>query len=431
MQRRAFLATALSASRVFGANDHVRVGIIGSGGRGLWVGGHMRKAPNMSFAAVCDVDQDTADKARSWAGPEAKAYTDFRKLLEQKDLDAVLIATPDHWHAIPTIYAAQAGKHVYVEKPLAHNIREGQAMVKAAKESKKILMVGTQQRSAKHFPEVAEMIQGGKLGKVSMVRVWNYVNMMPNGIGHEPDSDVPKGLDWDMYLGPAPKRPFNKLRFQRTYRWFWDYAGGFITDYGTHRFDTVHQIMGAEKPLTISATGGRYALKDDGEMPDIMQVTYEYPGFVMSYEACLTSGHGLGGRTAGMKYYNAKGNDDRPHGMAFYGTNGAIFADRIGYDTYPDADQARGVIQRTNRQSEDATQFHAPHFIACIRGQEKPRTNIETGHRATNIAHLGNIALKTGRKLHWDAETETFKNDAEANKLLTREARKGWDLIKL
>ncbi|HYZ87419.1 MAG TPA: Gfo/Idh/MocA family oxidoreductase [Bryobacteraceae bacterium] len=427
MNRRAFVFTAASFSRILGANNHVRVGLIGSGGRGRWVAENISKAPNTSFTAFCDVDEDTAAKAKAqkWAAPEAKQFSDFRKLLELKELDAVLVATPDHWHAIPTIYAIQAGKHVYVEKPLAHNIREGQAIVKAARNSNKIVMPGTQQRSATHFPEVADFIQSGRLGKVAYVRVWNFINMLPDGIGHAEDEATPPGLDWDMYLGPAPKRPFNRLRFQRTYRWFWDYAGGFITDFGTHRFDTVHQIMGSDKPLTVSATGGRYALKDDGEFPDMMQVTYQYPDFVLSYEACTMSAHGIGGRTTGMKYYNMKGAEDRPHGMAFYGTNGAIFADRIGYEIYPDGDK----IQRSFKNTTDATPLHGPHFIAAIRGEQKPRTNAETGHRATIIGHLGNIAFKTGRKLQWDAETETIKGDAEATQLMGRVARKPWDVL--
>lgn len=425
MERRAFLLTAASLARVRGANSQVRVGLIGCGGRGRYVAEGMRKAPNVTFAAVCDVDEATAANARAWAGADARQFSDFRKLLEMKDLDAVLVATPDHWHAIPTVYACQAGKHVYVEKPVAHNIKEGQAMVKAAKASGTLVMTGTQQRSATHFPEVADIIQSGKLGKVTFVRVWNFINMFPNGIGHAPDTKTPEGVDWDMYLGPAPQRPFNRLRFQRTYRWFWDYAGGFITDFGTHRFDTVHQIMGVDKPVAVSAAGGRYALKDDGEMPDVLQVTYEYPGFVMSYEACTMSAHGLGGRTPGMRYYNAKGAEDRPHGMAFYGTNGSIFADRIGYEIYPDNDN----IAQVRKNAAEATHDHAQHFIACIRDGAKPRTTIEIGHRSTNIAHLGNIAFKTGRKLRWDADTETFPGVPEANQLLSRRARKPWDAL--
>jgi len=429
MERRTFLTTttaaAASAQRIAGANDRVVVGLIGCGGRGRYVSRLMREAPNVEFAATADAYLPNAEAAKQWAGPTARAFQDFRKLLDLKELDAVLVATPDHWHCIPTILACQAGKDVYVEKPLAHNVREGRAMIEAARRHNRIVQAGTQQRSAIHFPEVARIIQSGQLGQVRFVRVWNYSNMFPDGIGREPDSAPPDGLDWDLYCGPAPKVPFNRKRFGGSFRWFWDYAGGTISDFGTHRFDTVHQIMGADKPVTVSASGGRYALQDAGEMPDMLQVTYEYPGFVMSYEACNISAHGLGGRTPGMKYYNARGEMDRPNGMAFYGTSGAIFADRIGYEIYPDRDR----IVRKMENTTDATGLHAKHFIECVRSRKLSAADVEIGHRATLIAHLGNIAYKTGKKLHWDAVKEEFKDAPDANRLLRREARKPWDLV--
>jgi predicted dehydrogenase len=426
MRRREFLFTAASAQRVLGANDRVVVGLIGCGGRGRYVARLMREAPGVEFGAVCDVYEKNAAAAREWAGPSARVYQDFRKLLEQKDIDAVQISTPDHWHAIPTVLACEAGKDVYVEKPLAHNVHEGRAMVNAARRYNRIVQAGTQQRSATHFPEVAHIIQSGALGDVRFVRVWNYVNMFPKGIGREPDSDPPPGLDWDFYLGPAPKVPYNRKRFLSTFRWFRDYAGGYITDYGTHRFDTVHQIMGVDAPRTVSAAGGRFSLRDAGEMPDILQVTYEYPGFVLSYEACNLSGHGVGGRTPGMKYYNARGAEDRPNGMAFYGTNGALFADRIGYEIYPDKER----IERKQVNTTDATALHARNFIECVRSRAKPAAEVEIGHRSTTVPHIGNIAYLTGRKLHWDAQKEEFNGDAEASRLLRRVPRKPWDLIK-
>jgi predicted dehydrogenase len=425
MHRRQFLVTAASAQRVFGANERVVVGLIGCGGRGSFVARHMRDSGGAVFGAVCDVYEPNAAKAREWAGAEARMYRDFRRLLEQKDIDAVLIATPDHWHAIPTILACEAGKHVYVEKPLAHNIREGRAMVEAARRHKRIVQTGTQQRSAPHFREVAEIIQSGKLGHVHLVRVWNYFNSYPEGIGREPDSEPPPGLDWDFYLGPAPWVPFNRKRFLGTYRLFWDYSGGYITDFGTHRFDTVHQILGAEAPVTIAATGGRFAMADAGEMPDVMQVTYEYPGFILSYEMCALNSHGVGGRTPQMSYYRARGADDRPHGMAFYGTNGAIFADRIGYEIYPEGD--RIAAQRKN--VPDATPLHAKNFIDAIRGLAQPAAPVEIGHRSTAVAHLGNIAYLTGRKIQWNAQKEECTGDAGADRLLRRKARKPWDLV--
>jgi predicted dehydrogenase len=416
------LLTAASAARILGANDRVRIGLIGCGGRGRYVSRMMREAPNTMFAAVCDVHQASAEAAREWAGPRAAAYTDFRKLLSSNDIDAVLVATPDHWHAPVTVLACEAGKDVYVEKPISHNVAEGRSMVNAARQYKRIVFSGTQQRSASHFPEIARIIQSGELGGVHLVRVWNYSNMLPDGIGRAPDSDPPTGLDWDMYLGPAPKVPYNQKRFKSTFRWFWDYAGGTITDFGTHRFDTVHQIMGVDAPKSVAASGGRFELKDAGEMPDVLQVTYEYQGFVLSYEACNVSAHGLGGRTPGMRYYNAKGAFDRPNGMAFYGTKGAIFADRVGFEIYPDSDG----IARRHENTVDATPVHAKRFVEALRNRTTFNAGIEVGHRATTVAHLGNIAFKTGEKLIWDTEAERFTNSERANRLLRREARKPW-----
>ncbi len=426
MQRRAFLTTAaVSAARVLGANDRIRLGLIGCGGRGQYVAKFIQEQPNVEYVALADVHLPSAEAARAWAGSNATAYQDFRKLLERKDIDAVQVATPDHWHAGATVLACNAGKDVYVEKPISHNIAEGRAMVDAARRNERIVQAGTQHRSAPHFARIAELVQSGQLGKVHMVRVWNYSNMLPNGIGHASDGPVPPGLDWDMYLGPAPYRSFNPKRFKATFRFFKDYAGGTITDFGTHRFDTVHQIMGADRPRKIAASGGRFELNDAGEMPDIMQVTYEYPGFVMSYEGTNISAHGVGGRTAGMKYYHATGTDDRPHGMAFYGTNGAIFADRIGWDLYPDNDK----VERHFESAKDATALHAKKFIDSLRSRQPSNADIEVGHRATSVGLLGNIALETGLKLEWDADREQFANSRPANALLAREPRQNWKLF--
>lgn len=443
MRRRDFLATAAAARGVLGANDKVVVGLIGCGGRGRYVAKRMAEAAGVEFGAVCDVFAPNAAKAREWAGARARTYSDLRRLLEQKDLDAVLIATPDHWHATATVLACAAGKDVYVEKPLAHNVREGQAMVKAARRHNRIVQAGTQQRSATHFPEIARLIRSGELGEVRFVRVWNFLNLYPAGIGKEPDSDAPEGLNWDYYLGPAPKRPFNSKRFLSTFRWFWDYAGGLITDYGTHRFDTVHQIMGEEVPATVVASGRSNLLQDAGEMPNILQVTYEYPGFTLSYEACTVNGHGLGGRTPGMRYYNMRSTEDRPHGMAFYGTKGTVFADRIGYEIYPVEGRLTGnpaegkvappstadLIQRKSVNTSDTTGLHTANFIQSVRNRRQPFADVLVGHRATLIGHLGNIAFKTGRKLHWDGETESFRGDTAANHLLHRESRREYAWI--
>jgi len=453
MQRRQFIqhaagtalasAAAFSAGRILGANDRINVALIGCGGRGRSDAELLSHIPGVQITAVCDVYERQASAAKAWAGAECQSCSDFRKLLERKEVDAVLVATPDHWHAGVTVLACQAGKDVYVEKPLGHTIREGRKMVEAARRYNRVVQTGTQHRSAPHIQQAAEIVRSGQIGPVHFVRVWNYLNMSPDGIGQAADSTPPAGLDWDFYLGPAPQVPFNKNRFLVTYRWFWDYAGGMATDYGTHRLDSVHQIMGVDAPRSAVAAGGRYELKDGAETPDALQITYEYPSFILSYEASMMNDHGCGGRTPGKKYYLTRTSDDRPHGMAFYGTKGSLFVDRVGFQVYPEpkgesgpgaVTSARGGnegfrCERVEVAGADGTGLHLKNFIDCVRSRQKPVADVETGHRSTTVPHLGNIAFRTGHKIHWDAEREEILGDAGATALLDREARKPWDLI--
>lgn len=451
MKRREFIksstaaatTTAVSYNKILGANERVRLSLIGCGGRGTQVAKLMLKVPNVEYNTLCDVYLPNADGAKAWAGTGAKTFQDFRKVLELKDVDAVHIAAPDHWHAIPSVMACAAGKDVYVEKPLAYSIKEGRAIVAAARQYNRIVQTGMQHRSAPHYKEVEHLVKSGAIGEVRFVRVWNYTNVTPYGIGKAADAPVPEGLDWDLYLGPAPKVPYNKMRHMRAYRFFWDYAGGTITDFGTHRFDTVHQVMGVDAPKTITASGGRFSNQDMGEMPDVMQVTYEYPGFLMSYEALNMNGMGMGLRTPGMNYYGARHNAERPHGEAYHGTNGTILCDRIGYELFPEPTAVRrkdGTQDGNNPiesfrteakrvQGRDATDLHCANFIECVRSRKTPIAEPEIGHRSTTIAHLGNIAFKTGQRLMWDAKKEDFVKQPDASKLLHRQPRKPWDLI--
>ena len=422
----------MSASRVMGANDRVNVGLIGCGGRGRYVASLMRQAPNTAFVAVADVYDTNANNAREWAGGDAKAFKDFRKLLDMKEVDAVMVSAPDHWHAIPTIMACQAGKDVYVEKPVSLTIREGRAMVNAARKYNRIVCAGTQHRSAKHFPKIAEMIKRGDIGEVKFVRVWNYLNVTPNGIGHKPNQEPPAGLDWDFYCGPSPKAPFNPNRFLATYRQFFDYSGGYITDFGNHRIDTVQQIMGSTAPHTISASGGRFIVKDDGDVPDFMTVTYEFDNYIMTYEGSNLNGFGMGAQKVGPKYYNGRGEYDQPNGICFYGTDGTIFAERISWAIYPETSSPRHQakpIQVFYENVPEPTKDHAAHFVDCVRTRQTPSADIEIGHRSTSVCLLGNIALKTGKKLRWDSKKEDFRGASDASALLGRKARKPWDLV--
>jgi predicted dehydrogenase len=442
--------TALSASRVLGANDRVNIALIGCGGRGRYVAQQMRTAPNTAYNAVADCYLTNAGIARDWAGPDARAFQDFRKVLDLKDVDAVHIATPDHWHSIISVMACQAGKHVYVEKPASLTIREGRVMVDAARKYNRLVQVGTQHRSAPHFAKIAEIIQRGDIGEVRFVRVWNYSNQSMMSLDRNVKTETPEGLDWDMYLGPSPKVPFDSRRFLGSYRYFWDYSGGYITDFGNHRLDTMQQIMGVSAPKTISASGGLYALKDGRETPDMLSVTYEYDKFICTYEGCNLNGHGMGGRTPGHRYYNARGESDQPNGMIFYGTEATIVAERIGWEMFPEPatpmmssraaaagtpppppKQRAPSVKRVWENNEEPTRLHTHHFVECLRSGKTPNADIEIGHRGTSVALLGNIAMRTGLKLQWDAQKESFRNAPEANKLLTRTFRKPWDLIRL
>lgn len=453
MRRRSFVVssaglTALSASRIRGANDRVNLALIGCGGRGRYVAQLMRELPNVAYIAVADVYRPHAEAALQWAGPDAKAFKDFRELLNLKEVDAVHVATPDHWHAIQTVLACNAGKDVYVEKPTSLVVREGRVMVEAARRNKRIVQVGTQHRSAPHFTRIAEIIQRGDIGPVKFVRLWNYANHTPYGIGRKPNQEPPPDLDWDMYLGPSPKVPFNPNQFLGTYRFFWDYSGGYITDFGNHRLDTMQQIMNVTAPRTISASGGKFVLDDDRETPDFMAVTYEYDGFIAVYEGCNFNGHGMGGRTPGHRYYNARGEWDQPNGIAFYGTEATIYAERIGWEIFPEP-ETRSLFNRRSpaepqpsrkrapsvtrmwENVEEPTRAHCANFIDCVRSRRLPNADIEIGHRGTTVALLGNIAMKVGRKLTWDAVKEDFIGAPDASALLTRTLRKPYDLIKL
>ena len=458
MQRRHFIQTAagagaaawsaLSASQVAGANDRLRVGLIGCGARGTIDARNIRgttedvqavapenyhsgnldprlKEPrNVEIAAVCDVNGARVAAAQAWA-PRAAAYDDFRRLLADQSIDAVVIATPDPWHAQMLVLACDAGTEVYLEKPVMYRLSEAKAMCAAVRRTKRIVQVGTQHRSADHVAEAAKMIQSGKIGEVKFVRIWNYMSWM--GSAPVPDSDPPADLNWDAWLGPSPKVPFNRARLN--YRSWMDYTNGIISDFGNHRFDSVHQIMGVEKPLRVSSSAAKVNRQKAGDIFDFQQATFEYPTFILNYEASAYNGHGLGGRTEGMRYYGARGADDRPHGMAFYGTDATLFVDRIGMEVYPEIrGMARGA-ERVHLNEDEPTPLHARNFVECVRSRKEPFANIDVGVRATAIACMGNVAAWTGRKLTWDDERWQFPGDTEANRYLFREYRKPWDLV--
>ncbi len=416
------LSAGPGARSVLGANDRVGIGLIGAGGMGQGDLRDFLRTGQVDCVAIADPYQPHLDDAATMTFGRAKTYKDFRRVLEHKDINAVIIATPDHWHAIPMIAACEAGKDVYQEKPLSHTLFEGRKMVEAATKHNRVVQVGTQQRSGEHFQKAVELVRSGKIGKVTLAETWIHGNQYPEGIGNPEDSDPPPWFDWDWWLGPAPKRPYNVNRGIYNFRWFWDYSGGILTDWGTHLMDVVHWAMGVDAPKTIMATGGKYVLEDNRETPDTLEVLYQYPASAVSGKEFVAR---FSNRVA-----NTHGPDGHSYGIQFYGTDGTLFIDRGGYTLWPEASR-QGPERFTSGSviSSGGSAQHYPHvlnFLDCLKSRQKPASDVETMHRSTSAGLLGAIALKLGRKLTWDAQAEQFPGDAEANKLLTKEYRKPW-----
>jgi len=412
---------AVSYGRIIGANDQINLGIIGMGRQARGLMHDFNTEPGAGVVAVAEVYEPNAGWAKQ-ASPEIEVYADLRRLLDRDDIDAVIVATPDHWHAAATVMAADAGKDVYVEKPTARSIKESRAMVEAARRNERIIQVGTQQRSQRHFQEAVEFIRAGGLGEVSFARTWNYGNEFPNGIGIASESDPPPGLDWEMWLGPAPRVPFSAnrfgvlldddLRFQRwsTWRYFWDYGGGFMTDWGTHLLDIVQWAMDVEYPEVVTAVGGKFYVQDDRDTPDTLTATYRYPTFIATYENRALNNHQLEGRG---------------YGIMFHGTKATLVIDRQGYEVIP---QPNSDVVAVRNEQNDAPVSHPRHFLDAMRSRSLPNNDIEIGHRSTSAAILGNIAYRTGRAIHWDGAGEAIVNDPEAEAYLSVEYRGPWSL---
>lgn len=454
--RREFVASSSAAlvsaaggsvkGSVKGANERLRGALIGCGGMGRANLNDFLKLDDVEIVAVCDVWEFNRQRAAAMTEGQstgrAREFKDFRQVIDRQDIDFVVVATPDHWHAIPTVRACESGKDVYVEKPLAHNIREGRMMADTARKFGRIVQMGTQQRSGEHYQEAVQLIREGGIGKVSRVHCWNFENESPGGIGNPADSAPPENLDWEMWLGPAPRVPFNGNRFIGSFRWYWDYAGGKMTDWGTHHLDIIQWAMDVKGPISVSAMGGKYVLQDNRETPDTLEVILEYPGFITTY---------------GSRVCNSRDVVGSGYGIEFFGTDGTLFLDRAGYEVFPEyseqsgerepghlsqmkaVENPRDPWERPRRQRRGRTEWikgegseqhlrHVRNFVDCVKSRELSISDVETGHRSTTAAHLGNISLRAGRRIYWDPENESIRDDAEASKLLTREYRSPWIL---
>jgi predicted dehydrogenase len=394
-----------------GPNDSITLGFIGVGGMGSGLLNIFKAMPDVRVAALCDVYEPHLLKARASAGNDPDTYGDFRRVLDRKDVDAVVVATPDHWHAIPTILACQAGKDVYCEKPLACKVVEGRAMADAAAKHKRVTQMGNLIHAGENYHRVVEIVQSGVLGTITKTRVWMAAPPSARDIGSPPDGDPPAGCDYDFWLGPAPKRPFNPNRFTFNWRYFWDYAGGILTDFCCHIVDPVHWAMKVDAPETIVATGGRYALKDNAETPDTLEVLYHYAeGFDLVWSQTDASSHGF---------------ERRGQGIMFQGTKGTLVCDYNTYEIFWEKGGETALPEPTLPRSPG----HHREWLNNLKSRETCSCNFEYGQRLSTVGHLGNIALRTGERLKWDAKAERITNHPEADAHLGRaEYRAPWSL---
>lgn len=410
--------------RARGATDRISAAFIGVGLMGTANLKFAMLQPNLQVAAVCDVYepflQGAAEVARK-GGHQPRIVRDFREILADPSIDVVCVATPDHWHSYITIEACKAGKDVYVEKPVSLTIAEGVQMVAAARRYQRVVQAGTMQRSGRHFQNAVKAVQNGEIGKVVACRTWTYMRMPQPGIGNPPDSDPPPGLNWDFWLGPAPQRPFNRNRFgadrnlfpYSQFRYFWDYAGGMLTDWGVHLIDIVQMALNEQMPRVVQASGGKLWLTDDRETPDTLQVQFEYPGLVASFETRMSNRQAMIARDQGLFDY----------GILFYGSEATLYLDRDLYRILPEKGSA--VAQREEKQSNSANAAHWANFLECVRTRSRPASDIELCHRSSSACHLGNIAYRSGTRIEWDDERQTIR-DTSARAWLRRDQRAPW-----
>ena len=416
------------------SNDKINFGVIGCKGMGWSDMASILKNSETVCIALCDVD-DTVLKERSEnvkdiTGKKPKIYKDYRKLLDNKDIDAVVIGTPDHWHCLNLVDALSADKHIYCEKPISNSIEEADIMLKASLEAKKCVQVGQWQRSGGQYKEAMDYLWSGKIGKVRLVKVWAYMGWY-GWVDNFKDTDAPKGVDYSMWLGPAPLRKFNQNRFHGSFRWYWDYAGGLMTDWGVHEIDIALWGMNAKNPLSISAAGGKFAYPNqDTETPDSLQTIYEYKDFTMLWEHA----NGIDGGNYGLS-----------EGIAFIGSKGTIVVNRTGWEVIPEKDHRNGgdlfieEVPRTTfnwdqvrKKYGNALDLHTENFVDSIKKNDPSILNcgIESGSQVSKVAHMGNVAFRSGSKIKWNKEKNNFDNST-ANNLITPKYNNGWSLPSL
>ncbi len=420
-------SSAASARRIQGANDRVRVGLIGSGLIGRRHLLDFQAQPDCEIAAVCDVSAERLDDAAQLAGGGARRVEDFRALLDRTDIDAVVVSTPDHWHALMTIMACAAGKDVYVEKPLTLALREGDWMIEAARRYERVVQVGTQQRSGVHYQRARTLIRNGYIGDVRAARIGSFRNILPGFT--QPVGGPLTPAQWDLWLGPAPVVPYDPRRALYHFRWFRDYSGGQTTNLLSHQIDIVQWTTG-ELPLRVAAFAQRRVLGGIGETPEVFEAIFEYPDMLVNWSSREVAAGGTGG-------------------LEFFGTKGTLTIDRRGFEVVPDRDvpperqipsftgsrepapppgpRCEPITDEGYEQVRDQFVPHVRNFLDSVRSRKQPIADLETGHRTAIACHLANIAADVGRTIRWDEAAGDIVGDAEASARLTKPYRVPWD----
>lgn len=405
-------------------SDQLNIGAIGINGMGWSDVTAALKVPGVNLTAVCDVDKNVIVKRLADSGKmnvdisKVKTYGDYRRLLDQKDIDAVIIGTPDHWHALMMMDACAAGKDVYVEKPVGNSIGECRVMVDAQQRYNKVVQAGQWQRSQKHFKDAVDFVHSGQLGNIRTVKVWCYQGWMKPG-PVVPDTAPPPGVDYATWLGPAPTRPFNSSRFHFNFRWFWDYAGGLMTDWGVHLLD--YGLLGMKSPVpkSVSALGGRFAYPDlYEETPDTLTTLYEFDNFNMVWDSAMGIDNGS---------YN------RDHGIAYIGNNGTLILNRGGWEVIEEKQSKKKVNKPFEKSSDNGLHLHMQNFVSVIKSRkmEDLHCPIQAGAHVATVAQMGNIAFRSGKKLQWDATNNAF-TDKDINKqYMMKEYQNGYKLPKV
>lgn len=413
-------AFALDATtKTVGANEKIVVGFIGVGGRGM---SHLRSfaaQPDVEVGAVCDVYEAHLQAALQQAGSGAKGYSDFRKLLEQKDLDAVVISTPPHWHPLISILACQAGKDVYCEKPLFRYPAEGRAMLKAAVDNKRVTQVGTQIHAGENYRRAVEIVRSGALGRIASVKVVCNLNEYPGGIGRPADEPPPGGLDWNLWLGPAPLAPFNRARFEAgKHRYFKDYVGSWLLELGPHIVDLAFWAMEPGEPKAVSASGGRFVADDISDIPDTLDVLWQFENLTITWThtSCNSFNFGAGDPQTG----------GRQLGVFFQGNNGTLFADYGRHRVI--AEPKRMEDFTAPEPSIPRSPGHDREFLDCVKTRQNPSCSFENHLPLGTALALGQIAYDSGKRLEWDSAAGKIVGDRQTQRLAYPAYRAPWKL---